>query len=640
VLDVVETEPSAQHGEPEPVLAARLELRLIDHDGRSRVQPLHDRQVDGFRAAAMWRPLLPATGIERGWEVELSLISHQANPGLGVQVVLPLQGPVIRFMVPGIVYGENRLEACRDRYPRVSADGPGGDALTSDRWAFRADRASHPVVLGWTGSSCVALAVDESSPIGLNGLAFGGGPDPYLLINFPAREEPVTYLGHDAPGPPEVRTHEWQAGEVLTLTFRVFEASPGPHAYDAVLRAVYARDRTRHRLNPWMSPEEAAALTAYGLHRWHYSSGPPIPAEAVAFRPANDECPPPPGDQIHVAWVRGAPSAYALLTYARRRDLAEYADAAISVLDTCAEADWKSQPDRIHSGTIAESTLFMIRALRFEASEGIDHPTWKSAIVQNLNRAMRSQRDGAFPRAFDGGSVPPERGPGAAGLLWIPTLLEGAGYLEAAAPTETGPNQSAGAQTAAEIAGAAYARFVEGEFIYGAGGDHDLAPSSEDGANAVMAYVALYEATRKTRWLTLACHAADWMLSFRWSYNLRFPEHTLLETYDFRTRGADVASPRNQQLHGHGLLCLPEMMRLAEHTGDRYYLERTRDNLACFLQFIAREDGDFNARKGMVTERYFNSRGAGPKGAILPIAHARSAGLVLYACQAGLSLDE
>ena len=82
------------------------------------------------------------------------------------------------------------------------------------------------------------------------------------------------------------------------------------------------------------------------------------------------------------------------------------------------------------------------------------------------------------------------------------------------------------------------------------------------------------------------------------------------------------------------------MVRLAEYSHDPYYLQRTRDNLACFLQFIAREDGDFNARKGMVTERYYHSRGFGPKGAILPISHARSTGLVLYACQAGLNLDE
>ena len=101
----------------------------------------------------------------------------------------------------------------------------------------------------------------------------------------------------------------------------------------------------------------------------------------------------------------------------------------------------------------------------------------------------------------------------------------------------------------------------------------------------------------------------------------------------------DLASPRNQHLHSYGLICLPEMVRLARHTGDAYYLERTRDNLASALQFIAREDGDFNARRGMISERYYNSRCFGPKGATLPVSHAWSAGLVLYACQAGLSLE-
>ncbi len=54
---------------------------------------------------------------------------------------------------------------------------------------------------------------------------------------------------------------------------------------------------------------------------------------------------------------------------------------------------------------------------------------------------------------------------------------------------------------------------------------------------------------------------------------------------------------------GYGLICLPDLMRLAEHTGDNYYLERPRNNL-------------------------------------VPISHAWSVGLVLHACQAGLSIGD
>jgi hypothetical protein len=77
---------------------------------------------------------------------------------------------------------------------------------------------------------------------------------------------------------------------------------------------------------------------------------------------------------------------------------------------------------------------------------------------------------------------------------------------------------------------------------------------------------------------------------------------------------------------------MPELLRLWRHTGDDYYLDRARDNLACWLQCVARHDGDFGAQAGMVSERYFNTACYGPKGGILPVAHAWCAGLLLHAC--------
>jgi hypothetical protein len=647
VLELVNLDPVADRPSADPQVKVRLELRLIDLDGRVRPLPMDGRATSGFRATATWHPIAPDQGIIRAYEVELLVIADEAVDELGLQVILPLDGPATRFMVPGIVYGENRLESCGARYPRVAMDGSGGDALTSDHWAFRTDRASHGVVFGWTDGNCLALATDEASPLGTSGLGFHGGRTAALLLNFPAREEPVTYLGHDAPSPAEVMTHDWEAGESATVRFQVFLLPAEPHAYDAVLRFLYRRDRHRHQLNPWMDPDEAATLAADGLHRWHYRAGPAILAETVAFHRESDEHALVRGDRddMHVGWLSGAPAAFALLSFGRAQGIAEYVDAAVSVLDTIAggrapcgafwgrwsvhgwDGGWNGHRDLIHARTIAEATLFMIRAARAEAERGIDHPGWRQAIESNLDFAIRSQHEGAFPALVNGKTGEPERWVGAAGLLWIPALLEGADMT------------SAGAGSAAMAAGAHYAQFVEDEFIFGAPEDVDLAPSSEDGYNAVMAYVALYETTRDSRWLELARKAADWMLSFRWSYNLVFPHHTLLASYDFRSRGADVASPRNQHLHAYGLICLPEMVRLARHTNDAYYLERTRDNLASALQFIAREDGDFNARRGMVSERYYNSRCFGPKGAILPVSHAWTAGLVLYACQAGLSLE-
>jgi len=146
-----------------------------------------------------------------------------------------------------------------------------------------------------------------------------------------------------------------------------------------------------------------------------------------------------------------------------------------------------------------------------------------------------------------------------------------------------------------------------------------------------MAFVALEDWDNARR-------AADWMLTFRYSYDVEFSERTLLGRYGFRTRGADQASPANQHLHAFGLIALPELVRLARATGDAHYLDAARTNLDCFRQFIAREDGDFGAYKGMAAERYYQTDCFQAKGMLGTLSHAWSVGVLLYACEEALEL--
>jgi hypothetical protein len=80
------------------------------------------------------------------------------------------------------------------------------------------------------------------------------------------------------------------------------------------------------------------------------------------------------------------------------------------------------------------------------------------------------------------------------------------------------------------------------------------------------------------------------------------------------------------------------MVRLARATGDDYYLTRARENLDCFRQFIAREDADFGAQRGMATERYYQTDCFGPKGDLLALSHAWSVGVLLYGCEEAMRL--
>ncbi|HWG84279.1 MAG TPA: beta-L-arabinofuranosidase domain-containing protein, partial [Deinococcales bacterium] len=478
---------------------------------------------------------------------------------------------------------------------------------------------------------------DEVSPAGLSGVGFDGRGRPRVWLDFPYREEPVTFPepGHSAP--PDLQAAVWQPGQEREFEFHLFLTGPDRHSYDPVLRFLYDRDAARHHLKPWMGLAEGAALAAHGLARWHYLPGDDILMETVAF---GREGGLPDRKNMHVAWVSGAPYAAALLEHARRGGSEEHLAPALAVLDKIASGvapcgafwgewrhdrgwshGWTPKKGWLHPRTLGEATLFMLRAARAERERGHEHPAWVEAVRSNLDYVSRVQgSDGNLGGYYDAHTGEVVAWEGAGGLTYVAALAEGAAFLGEPRYLE-----------AARRAGEYYARFVHQEFIHGAPEDVHLAPTSEDGYAAVIAYMALHEATGEERWLDLARRAADWTMTFRLSYNLDFPPLSFLAKYDFRSRGSDIASPSNQHLHAYGLIATREMLRLADLTGDRHYLERTRDNIACFLQFIAREDGDFNAYKGMASERFYNTNCFQPKGMLLTLSHSWSVGMVLIA---------
>ena len=642
-------------GDPEAGLECDALVRVLSRDGSSVEVPIEQGPesdagltlvgaAGGFHASARWRR---AGRTVAYYEVELTIAYAGSAPleaGLRIEArVLHADQP--NWLIPGLFYGENRLPENRRIYPRWDpAAGSSGEGMVADTWSFRADRSALPAVFCRTDRATVALWTDEWGPLGEQGLGFRGrAGESVAWIDVPYREEPVVYSAPEESRPADLRFHTWQPTESQTVRFAAFVSAVGPHAYDGLIREAYAVLSNSNPLGPWMSPAEAADLTADGLLRWHYHPEHAALYETAAFdREALGER----GDRphMHVGWVSGAPWAQALLAFGRRRDNRPAVEAGTAVLDKIstglapcgafwgewrAEDGWShgwSRGGQLHARTLSEATLFLLRALCRERAVGVDHPAWESAVRSNLGFVVGRQReDGNLGSYYDPYSGEVSEWSGAAGLGWVAPLAEGA-------PALGQPEWHAAAQRAGDY----YARFVEDELIYGAPEDVHLTPTSEDGYGAVIAYIALHAATGDARWLQLARRAADWMLTFRYAYNVRFPERTLLAGYDFRTRGGDQASPSNQHLHAYGLVCLPEMLALWRATSDDYYLERTRDNLACFLQFIAREDGDFNAYRGMVSERFYQTEWAQAKGMLLGLSHAWSVGVVLYASLAAL----
>ncbi|KRF37975.1 hypothetical protein [Paenibacillus sp. Soil787] len=555
------------------------------------------------------------------------------------------------WMIPGAFYKENRFEKNLRPYPRYDFKGGDPQQMVSDYWSFRADRAALPAVFAWNDGMCGALCTDEMSPLGLSGLGFRGNEaGTEIWLNFPYKEEPVTFIGNAVPAPADLHMHTFLPGEKVVLHFYVYAGTSDAHSYNPFVRQMYAIHRQAHGLNPWMGLEQAAELTAHGLYEWHYDKENDILRETAAFDREFNNNVKGMGDRphMHVSWVSGVPYAYALLTYGRKKEASSYMEAGIRVLDKIATglapcgtfwaswelgrgwtAGWNPKKTWLQARTVSEATLFLVRALAFEREAGVMHPEWEHAVLSNLRFAAEHQRsDGNFGSYYDCETGEVQEWDGAGGMLWIAALLEGASYFE-----------DEGFAASAVRGGSYYERFIRDEYMYGAPEDVHLTPTSEDAYNAVVSYVLLYEFNNQPLWLELASSAADWMMTFRWTYNLQFPKHSLLAQYDYCSRGADQASTSNQHLHNYGLFAVPEMLRLWTYTGDRYYLDRTRDHISCFLQFIAREDGDFNAYKGMVTERFYNTNCFQPKGMMLTLSHSWCIGLILYAAQASLPYE-
>jgi hypothetical protein len=612
---------------------ADLEDRLLATNAeRDAVVEVVPAEAGPFDITTDWSPPASGTG-RRRVRISVRYLGERATTA-AIRFRLPLPGGGEPWwLVPGAFYGANRPPGARRVFPRYAPGPPDHAGMVSDHWEFRADRAATPAVFGWAGDAGVALVAGETTALGMTGLGFGPRG---VHLTFPFREAPVSYDGTDVPRPAETAAYAWQPGESRALDLAVHLLDGDRHGYAAVLRAEHERLASISPVTPWVGVAQAAELAAHGLARWHYAE-PGVLLETVGFdRGISGQ-----DDLVvdrqamHVGWISGLPWAYALLAHCHRVGADERA--ATRVIDfICAELSpsgtfwgawyrrwgwsqsWSPVEHALHSRTLAEATQFLVRARKLR-----DKPAWARAVTSNLDAVVARQRPdgnlGTTHHALTGEVLSWD---GCAGLAWVGALAEAGGpYLAAAVR-----------------AGEYYARFVLDEFLFGAPEDVDLAPTSEDGYVAVMAYMALFRRTAEPRWLDLARRAADWMLTFRYAYNTAFPPGTLLEVYGFASRGADNASPANPHLHAYGLICTAELAELSAAGGDPYYAERARETLACFRQFIARFDGDFNAYRGMAAERYYQTACFQPKGMLLTLSHAWSVGVLLLACEQAIAL--
>ncbi len=96
------------------------------------------------------------------------------------------------------------------------------------------------------------------------------------------------------------------------------------------------------------------------------------------------------------------------------------------------------------------------------------------------------------------------------------------------------------------------------------GGTLDARCEDKEGAwAALQGFLALYEATQETRYLTWAQHAADVVISYVYVWDVPLPAGRLAD-HAFRSRGWTSVSVQNMHLDVYGVLCAPAIWRVGE----------------------------------------------------------------------------
>ena len=563
------------------------------------------------------------------------------------------------ILLPGLMYGENRRPgsgAREDARPRFDPAAWPPARMASSRWDFAADRLSHPLVYASQDGACFAFAArphvrmsagcasDDWEP--QVGVGFGcDGRGGYARFSFPACEEPFTYSCSPRSGPTIRRVRIPPGGTVSGECFRLAFAG-GRHDYQRVLEFYYDVVGGDYAAAPDEDPRGLLRDAADGILNWHYQEARNYFVYSRSFDRVSEQIANQRGGmtlewhQMNTGFVNGLPVCWGLNAAAARLKDDRARDVSRRVADRiCTEgispsglfwadfrpgaveerngrfpnpmapdgadrwgSGWWPEPDCVHARTIADASYALANLIRSEARHDAASPSlplWRAALRRNVEAVLALQLPGgSYGAVYNAVERTVRREAGCGGLLWIPALLAAGEVLA------DDPDLVARIEASVRRAGEAYASAVEDEYIWGAPEDVDSA-SSEDGLNAVLAYGDLYRRFSEPRHLALLQRAADWMLTFRKSFNGIFHPKTLIGAYGLRSKGGDYASGSNNHLHLFEVMVTRHLFDLSRWTGRPYYRRRAEDHWRFAQQMLCRVDGQFNGFRGGMTEQFY-----------------------------------
>ena len=615
--------------------------------------------------------LMVSEGSDDRLVVSLLAGSDGFTGGLSLKRALPWTGSQPPwFLLPGFFYGQGRTDK-RLIYPALGDDTSDGWTAPSwdfaldrlampmalahhdDRW-FGFDWDAHYQIFDGADQVGDAASWGESEPQIGCGLSWQDTAGEFRL-NIPANEAPRRH----ARNPNDSATDKllWLGpGQRLQFTLKLHDYAGDQHAYQPALQGVYEYLKENHA--PADVEAQATLMNAavHGLLAWHWVDDPGYWVYTAAYDRsaeynANNK-------GVTLGWhfeslgfVGGFPVAYGLL-WSAQKEQADQAQRAIEIAERCIDrwcregltewgffrtsyhpgkavtpngafenpagtgvqnddptgsapfygSCWHGNQRIIHARTTADASYYLARCLSLFPENHPRRAEWMQALRQSCEAALTVQDDeGRFGQLYDVVDRRVAQSEGAGGLLWIPAL-------DAAEPLFDGDRAfQRRLQVALTAAGNGYAQDVEAEYICGAPEDVSLAPTSEDGYNAVLAYAALFRREGTQRWLDLWRTSADWTLTWRKAYNVRFHPKNMLGAGGFSSVGGDFASSNNNHLHVYGCNCIADFFRLSQVLGNSYYADRAKEHFAFTAQLLSTVDGQWNGQRGMLSEQFYTN---------------------------------
>lgn len=574
------------------------------------------------------------------------------------------------FLIPGFIYDKGRADPTL-AYPAIGPTNPNDPFISptwdfaldraayplimvrfADRW-YALDADPHYTT---TDAPDTRATWGDSEPqIGL-GLSWHNNAV-QLRINIPANEAPIRHARNPQNHPTAKRLH-LPPNASVSLHVGIWDFIAPTHGYQSVLETLYNELHPAHPPAPDHPALQLAQTAAHGLTRWHWVPPTATLPGYMVYTVAMDrsaEFNANVNRNTTLSWhfeslgfVGGFPVAFGLLWQARTYGNHEGEKIAESLIERfCREgvapnglfrtsyhpgrartpngsfpnpagtgpanrdpsgdtpfygSCWQGNQALAHARTTADASLYLARCMELLPPSNLNYPLARHALRASLEAALRLQLpDGRHPQIYNVLTDQPYKTDGCGGLLWIAAMHHAHDLFH------DDPAFQDALRASMAMAGAGYARNVRDEYIYGAPEDVSLAPTSEDGYNAILAYGALHRRFGDKHWLDLLIQAADWTLSWRKAYNVRFPRMNIMGAHDLRTTGGDFASSNNNHLHVYGMNCLSHLYRLSHLTGNPYYAQRADDHFRFTCQMLCLEDGQWNGQRGMLTEQFYTN---------------------------------